>query len=120
MPASTASVIAVYELLPRYTGRPWKTNKPFYAAWFAICPWYGRISAPSHDGFSDAYLGTHHCTGAFFGSGLPVMVVTGYGALMIVYRSGIKWSTSAKLLFLSMFGWAGGVIPAHPGCNGYG
>src|SRR5690606_10931520 len=37
---------------------------------------------------------------------------TGYGALMIVYRSGIQWSTTTQLLFLSMFGWAAGVIPA--------
>ncbi len=29
------AVIAVYEILPRYTGRPWKPNKAFLAAWSA-------------------------------------------------------------------------------------
>jgi cytochrome c oxidase subunit 1 len=45
-------------------------------------------------------------------NGLPVLVVTGYGALMIVYRSGIRWDMASGLLFLSMFGWAVGAIPA--------
>ncbi|MGG7055529.1 MULTISPECIES: cbb3-type cytochrome c oxidase subunit I [Nitrosomonas] len=108
-----ASVTAVYELLPRYTGRPWKTSKVFYAAWFAIV-------------FMVMAVYPHHLMMDFpmpqwmlvmgqilsFGSGIPVLVVTGYGALMIVYRSGIQWSTTTKLLFLSMFGWAAGVIPA--------
>jgi cytochrome c oxidase subunit 1 len=32
--------------------------------------------------------------------------------LMIVYRSGIRWDMSTRLLFISLFGWAIGVIPA--------
>jgi len=108
-----ASVIAVYELLPRYTGRPWKTNKPFYAAWFAIV--FMVMGVYPHHLMMDFAMPHWALIAAqvlSFGSGIPVMVVTGYGALMIVYRSGIKWSTTTKLLFLSMFGWAGGVIPA--------
>ena len=27
------AIIVVYELLPRYTGRPWKVTKPFLGAW---------------------------------------------------------------------------------------
>jgi cytochrome c oxidase subunit I len=45
-------------------------------------------------------------------SGLPVFVVTAYGALTNVHRSGIRWSMPAKLLMLSMFGWAAGIVPA--------
>lgn len=45
-------------------------------------------------------------------SGFPVLVVTAYGALTIVYKSGIKWDVASGLLYLSMFGWAAGVIPA--------
>ena len=108
-----ASVIAVYELLPRYTGRPWKTNKVFYAAWFAIVFMVMGVY-PHHLMMDFAMPSWALVVGQVlsFGSGIPVMVVTGYGALMIVYRSGIKWTTSAKLLFLSMFGWWAGVIPA--------
>ncbi|SDH93225.1 cbb3-type cytochrome c oxidase subunit I [Nitrosomonas sp. Nm132] len=108
-----ASVIAVYELLPRYTGRPWKTNKVFLAAWFAIV--FMVMGVYPHHLLMDFPMPAWAMIAAqvlSFGSGIPVLVVTGYGALMLVYRSGIKWSTTTKLLFLSMFGWAAGVIPA--------
>jgi cytochrome c oxidase subunit 1 len=42
----------------------------------------------------------------------PILVVTGYGALMIVFRSGIHWDMASGLLFLSLFGWAAGAMPA--------
>lgn len=108
-----AAVIAVYELLPRYTGRPWKTNKAFYAAWFAIV--FMVMGVYPHHLMMDVPMPAWALITAqvlSFGSGIPVLVVTGYGALMIVYRSGIKWNTTTRLLFLSMFGWAAGVIPA--------
>jgi len=45
-------------------------------------------------------------------SGLPVLVVTTFGALMLIYRSGMRWDVTSSLLVLSTFGWAAGVIPA--------
>src|SRR5699024_7296009 len=47
-----------------------------------------------------------------FANGLPVLIVTAYGALMIIYKSGIKWDTASALMFVSMFGWTAGVVPA--------
>lgn len=47
-----------------------------------------------------------------YANGLPVLVVTAYGALMIVYKSGIKWDMASGLAYLSMLGWTIGVIPA--------
>ena len=41
-----------------------------------------------------------------------MLVVTAYGALTLVYRSGIRWDAASSLLFLSMFGWAAGIVPA--------
>ncbi|QBQ54167.1 cbb3-type cytochrome c oxidase subunit I [Nitrosococcus wardiae] len=108
-----ASVVAVYELLPRYTGRPYKTSKVFYAAWFAIV--FMVMAVYPHHLFMDAPMPMWAMITAqvlSYGSGIPVLVVTGYGALMLVYRSGIQWNTASKLLILSMFGWAAGVIPA--------
>ena len=107
------SVIAVYEVLVQYTKRPWKSNKVFLIAW----------------NFSTLFtmmIYTHHLLMDFavpkwmliigqvfsYANGLPVMVVTAYGALMIVYRSGIKWDFVSSLFFLSMFGWVAGAIPA--------
>lgn len=111
--AMYASVSAVYELLPQYTGRPYKTSKVFYAAWFAIV--FMVMAVYPHHLYMDFPLPKWiMIVGQVlsYGSGIPLMVVTGYGALMLVYRSGIQWNTSAKLLILSIFGWAAGGIPA--------
>ncbi|MBC7811594.1 MAG: cbb3-type cytochrome c oxidase subunit I, partial [Burkholderiales bacterium] len=107
------AVIAVYEILPRYAQRPWMSNKVFLASWttsalmvififphhllmdFAFPKWMlimGQVIS---------YLNT-----------IPILVVTGYGALMLVYRSGIRWDMGSRLLFLSVFGWAAGAMPA--------
>lgn len=107
------AVIAVYEILPRYTQRPWGSNKVFLASWtastimvififphhllmdFAFPKWFlimGQVIS---------YLNT-----------FPILVVTGYGGLMIIYRSGVRWDMASRLLFLSLFGWAAGAMPA--------
>ena len=107
------AVIAVYEILPEYTGRPWKVNKVFLAAWTAST-------------FMVMFVYPHHLLMDFvmptwmllmgqilsYLSGLPVLVVTAYGALMIVHRSNLRWDMVSGLLFVSIFGWAVGVIPA--------
>lgn len=107
------AVIAVYEGLSKATNRPWESNKVFFIAW----------------NFSTLFtlmIYTHHLLMDFavpkwmlivgqvfsYANGLPVMVVTAYGALLIVYRSGIKWKFWSLLFFLSMFGWLSGAIPA--------
>ena len=108
-----SGVVAVYELLPKYTGRPWNVSKPFLYAWgaatlmvlavyphhllmdFVMPPWMlvmGQVLS---------YL-----------SGIPVLAITAYGALTIVYRSGIRWDVASACMLIAMFGWAGGVIPA--------
>ncbi len=107
------AVIAVYEILPRYTRRPWKTNKVFLASWTASTVMVLFIY-PHHllmdfvmpkwmliMGHVIGYLNT-----------FPILVVTGYGGLMIVYRSGIRWDMASKLLFLSLLGWSAGAMPA--------
>jgi cytochrome c oxidase subunit 1 len=107
------AVIAVYEVLSEYTGRPWKSNKAFLIAW----------------NFSTLFtlmIYTHHLLMDFavpewmlimgqifsYANGLPVMVITAYGALMIVFRSGMKWDFASSMFFLSMFGWVAGAVPA--------
>ena len=107
------AVIAVYEILPEYTGRPWKVNKVFLAAWTAST-------------FMVMFVYPHHLLMDFvmptwmllmgqllsYLSGLPVLVVTAYGALTLVHRSNLRWDMVSGLLFVSIFGWATGVVPA--------
>lgn len=107
------AVIAVYEILPAYTGREWKANKVFLAAWTASTAMV-LIVYPHHLLMDFALPQWMSVMGQVisYTSGLPVLAVTAYGALMIVYRSGMRWDVTSGLLFLSAFGWAAGVIPA--------
>lgn len=107
------AVIAVYEILPRYTQRPWKSNKVFLASWTASTLMVMFIF-PHHLLMDFAFPKWMLIMGQIIGylNTVPILVVTGYGALMIVYRSGIRWDMASKLFFLSIFGWAAGAMPA--------
>lgn len=107
------AVIAVYEILPRYTRRPWKSNKAFIASWTASTIFVLFIF-PHHLLMDFAFPKWFLIMGQVIGylNTFPVLVVTAYGALMIVYRSGIRWDMASRLLFLSLFGWAAGAMPA--------
>jgi cytochrome c oxidase subunit 1 len=107
------TVIAVYEILPRYAGREWKASKPFLWAWTASTIMV-LIVYPHHllmDFVMPRWAPILGQVGSY-ANGLPVLVVTAYGALVLVHRSGIRWDAVSSLLFLSMFGWAAGVVPA--------
>ncbi len=107
------AVIAVYEILPEYTGRPWKVNKVFLAAWTASTIMV--MAVYPHHLLMDFVMPTWALIlGQImsYTGGFPILVVTAFGALTIVHRSGIKWDMPSSLLFLSMFGWSVGVVPA--------
>lgn len=107
------SVIAIYEIIPRYTNRPWKASKPFLAAWTASTLLV-VIVYPHHLLMDFAMPTWMLIMGQVISyvSGIPVLVVTAFGILAYVYRSGIKWDIASSLLFLAAFGWAAGAIPA--------
>lgn len=107
------AVIAVYEILPRYTGRPWKVSRVFLAAWAASTVMV-LIVYPHHLLMDFSQPTSLHVLGQVisYTSGLPVLLVTAWGALTNVYRSGIRWDIASGFAFLGVFGWAAGVIPA--------
>lgn len=107
------AVVAVYEILPEYTNRPWKVNKVFLAAWTASTIMV--MAVYPHHLLMDFVMPTWALIiGQIvsYTGGFPILVVTGYGALTIVHRSGIKWDMVSRLLFISMFGWCVGIVPA--------
>ncbi len=107
------SVIAVYEILPRYTGRPWKSTKPFLFAW--TCSTLFVVIVYPHHLLMDINMPTWMAVMGqviSYLSGIPVLLVTAFGALSYVHRSGLNWGMPASLLFLAVFGWAAGAIPA--------
>jgi len=107
------TVVAVYEILPVYAGREWKASKPFLWGWTASTLMV-LIAYPHHLLMDFVMPKWVLIVGqvASYTAGLPVLVVTAYGALTLVYRSGIRWDAASSLLFLSMFGWAAGIVPA--------
>lgn len=107
------AVTVVYELLPKITGRPWKTSKVFLAAW-TLSTTMVLIIYPHHLLMDFAMPTWAVVIGQVFSyvNSFPVLVVTGLGALAILHRSGIRWDLVSTLLLIAMFGWMAGVIPA--------
>src|SRR5690625_3571931 len=106
-------VIVVYELLSRYTKRPWKSSKVFLVFW-TMSTVFTLLVYPHHLLMDTVMPRWILILGQVlsYANGLPVLVITAYGALMIIYKSGIKWDMASGLAFLSMLGWSIGVIPA--------
>src|SRR5215211_24660 len=107
------SVIGVYEILPTFTGRPWKASRPFLLAWTATMLMVMAVY-PHHLFMDYANPRWASVLGQIlsYTSGLPVLAVTAVATLASVYRSGMRWNVTSSLLFVSIMGWSVGVIPA--------
>ncbi len=107
------SVIAVYEIIPLYTGRPWKSSRVFAIAWSAILLMVMAVY-PHHllqDTVMPAWALTMGQIISYL-SGIPIIAVTAFSLLAYIYRSNMRWDLASGLLVLSIFGWAGGSVPA--------
>jgi cytochrome c oxidase subunit 1 len=107
------AVVAVYGILSQASGRPWNVNRVFLAAWTAAMIMVMAVY-PHHLLMDFAMPTWALVLGQIlsYTSGFPILLVTAYGALTIVFRSGIRWSMASGLVFLGVFGWAAGVLPA--------
>lgn len=108
-----SAVIAVYEILPLYARRPWGVSRPFLAAWLAVTLMVLAVY-PHHLLMDFALPAWMAVMGQIlsYTSGIPVLVVTAFGALLVIYRSGMRWDAASSLLVLGLFGWAAGIVPA--------
>ena len=109
------AVGAIYVLLPRYAGRPWKTTKPIVYAWLATLVFV--VIAYSHHLYMDFVQPRgFEFISAFASSAaaVPVLVVTVYTAVMLIWGSRYRWTLASTLLYLGLPGWliggAGAVI----------
>ena len=107
------AVIGVYEILPTFTGRPWKSSKPFLIAWTATMLMVMAVY-PHHLFMDYANPRWASVLGQIlsYTSSLPVLAVTAAATLGYVYHSGMKWNVTVGLLFASIMGWSVGVVPA--------
>ena len=106
-------VAAVYEMLPIFSGRPWKMNRIVAISWnlafFLVLFAYfhhlyfdfGQPNAVQYLGQIASYLST-----------VPATVVTVFGIFAQVYRSNIKWSFVPLAFVLGICGWIVGGLAA--------
>ncbi|HEY6055566.1 MAG TPA: cbb3-type cytochrome c oxidase subunit I, partial [Gaiellaceae bacterium] len=113
---------AVYVILPRYAGRPWKTSKAIVGGWLTSLVFL--VTAYSHHLYMDFVQPIWWQVVAeisSYGAGIPVAVVTIYTGTMLVFGSRYRWTLASSLLYLGFAGWAIGgtgavidsVIPAN-------
>ena len=107
------AVIGVYEIVPRYTGRPWNISRPFLASWAAVTLIVMAVY-PHHLLMDFVMPKWAIVTGQVLSylSGIPILLVTAYGALVNIHRSSLKWDLPLRLIIFGLFGWAAGVLPA--------
>lgn len=107
------AVIAVYEIIPEYTGRPWKTSRAFAVAWTAVLLFVMAVY-PHHLLQDWVMPGWSLVVGQVlsYASAVPLVAVTAFGLLSYLHRSAIRFDLAAALLVLGVAGWTAGVMPA--------
>ena len=103
----------VYELLPKYTGRPWKTNAVVALSWNAVLflvllAFFHHLYMDFAQPVSLQYIGQV----ASYLSAVPATVVTVFGVIGQVYRSGMRWRFVPLCFCLGIVGWVIGGFAA--------
>jgi cytochrome c oxidase subunit 1 len=107
------AVIAVYEIIPEYTGRPWKTTRIFAIAWASILLFV--MAVYPHHLLQDMVMpGWMLVMGQIVSylSGLPLLVVTAFSLCVYLVGSKMRWDLASALLVLAVAGWSVGSVPA--------
>lgn len=112
----------LYVILPAYTHRPWKVARYVVIGWLAttLALWFAFY----HHLYQDfAQPDAVQVIGEVFSyvSAFPALVVTLFGGVMLVWRSGIRWSPAPLFMYLGMIGWAvggtGAILDSTAGIN---
>lgn len=107
------AVIAVYEIIPEYTGRPWKSSRLVTLAWASILLFVMAVY-PHHLLQDTVMPGWALIKGQVVSylSGIPLLAVTAFSLLAYLRGSGIRWDLASALLVLGVAGWSVGAVPA--------
>ena len=107
------AVTAVYEILPEYTGKPWKSNRVFAIAWNAVLIFV--MAVYWHHLLQDVVMPSWMLVVgqlvSYF-SGIPLIAVTAFSTFLYIRGSKMTWDLASSLLVLSVAGWSVGSIPA--------
>lgn len=103
----------VYATLPVYANRAWKTSR---LSAFAINLLFVTLFLPFFHHLYQDFVNTVplHTLGEIgsYGTGLPALLVTIMGGLMLVYRSGLRWAVPSILILIGFWGWVFGGLGA--------
>jgi cytochrome c oxidase subunit 1 len=114
----------LYVILPAYTKRPWRVARYVVIGWLAttVALWFAFY----HHLYQDfAQPDAVQIIGQVFSyvSAFPALVVTLLGGVLLVWRSGIRWSPAPLFMYLGMVGWAvggtGAILDSTAGLNQY-
>lgn len=106
-------VAFVYELMPAYTGRPWKSNKIVALAWnavffFVLFAFFHHLYQDFVQPFALAIIGQI----ASYASAVPSTVVTVMGLIAQIYKSRVKWTFVPLISTIGIIGWIAGGFAA--------
>lgn len=106
-------VAMLYELMPGYCGRPWKTKGYVVVSWNAVLLLV--LLAYFHHLYMDfVQIRTFQVIGqvASYLTSVPAAVASIFGMLALAYGARVKWTIGSALLFLGVLGWTIGGIGA--------
>lgn len=108
------AVIAVYEIVPEYTGVPWKSTRVFAIAWTVVL--FFVLAVYPHHLLQDLpmppwALAMGQIVSYF--SGIPLIAVTAFSLLVYLRKAKtMRWDLASALLVLGVAGWTVGSVPA--------
>jgi len=103
----------VYELLPKYSGKPWKTNAVVALSWntvmvLVLLAFFHHLYMDFAQPNSLQYVGQ----AASYLSAVPATVVTVFGVISQVYGSRMQWRFVPLCFYLGIIGWVIGGLAA--------
>ncbi|HKT10828.1 MAG TPA: cbb3-type cytochrome c oxidase subunit I [Terriglobia bacterium] len=106
-------VAIVYDQLPTFNNREWKTNKIIVIAWNSV------LVMVLMGFFDQLYMDIVHPrmpqvmgqATAYF-SAVPAAVISIFDGLLLVYGSRMRWTVGSTFMFLGLMGWAAGGVGA--------
>ena len=112
----------LYAVLPVYARRPWYASRPVVIAWLVTL--VVVMLAFFHHLYEDfAQPEAVQVIGnvASYVAALPPLTVTIFGGVLLVYRSGIRWTAAPIFMYAGMAGWAiggwGAILDSTPAVN---
>jgi cytochrome c oxidase subunit I len=106
-------VAVVYDQLPTFNNREWKTNKIIVLAWNAVLVMVlmGFFHHLYMD-FAQPYALQIMGQAMSYFSAVPAAVVSIVDGLLLIYGSRMRWTIGSAFMFLGLMGWAVGGVGA--------